>query len=227
MDDNVAAALARWPDVPAVYGWLSLSETGHWRLHPEGKGWGVNSGTEPFNPEPGESIQNEQVLNFINRNYARDNKGRWFFQNGPQRVYVRLDAAPFILHFHTPSLALHTHNGLTVTQIQAWWIDERGRLFASTEHGPGMVAGRDAMAVFEALRTLTGTPLIEKLEEAIMEDATINLSGLRADAEFARMEVQLQLPGNDTTAGPDVAAVHFCASHDLGARLGFIPLPAP
>ncbi|XOT98625.1 DUF2946 family protein, partial [Alcaligenes pakistanensis] len=34
---------------------------------------------------------------FFNRNYQADEKGRWFIQNGPQRVYVRLDAAPLIV----------------------------------------------------------------------------------------------------------------------------------
>src|SRR3546814_10640581 len=36
MDEQVIAAMARWPDVPDVYGWLSLSERGEWRLHPQG-----------------------------------------------------------------------------------------------------------------------------------------------------------------------------------------------
>src|SRR3546814_12269321 len=36
MDENVIAAMARWPDVPDVFGWLSLTERGQWRLHPQG-----------------------------------------------------------------------------------------------------------------------------------------------------------------------------------------------
>ena len=33
MDPSVLNALERWPEVPAVYGWLSLSARGDWRLH--------------------------------------------------------------------------------------------------------------------------------------------------------------------------------------------------
>ena len=34
---------------------------------------------------------------FIARNYACDTKGRYFFQNGPQRVFITLDATPWIV----------------------------------------------------------------------------------------------------------------------------------
>ncbi|MGB3277244.1 MAG: DUF2946 family protein, partial [Castellaniella sp.] len=30
MDDQVLAAMARWPNVPAVHGWLSLTARGQW-----------------------------------------------------------------------------------------------------------------------------------------------------------------------------------------------------
>jgi hypothetical protein len=33
-------------------------------------------------------------VNFIQRNYDHDAQGQWFFQNGPQRVYVELEATP-------------------------------------------------------------------------------------------------------------------------------------
>lgn len=85
MDDDVKAALVRWPNVPAVAGWLSLDGRGRWHLHPQG---------DAAEGGPGESITNTQILAFIERNYEHDDQGRWFFQNGPQRVYVRIDAAP-------------------------------------------------------------------------------------------------------------------------------------
>ena len=34
---------------------------------------------------------------FIARNYEADEHGRWFFQNGPQRVFVDLELAPLVL----------------------------------------------------------------------------------------------------------------------------------
>ncbi|WZB62090.1 DUF2946 family protein [Achromobacter xylosoxidans] len=49
-------AIARWPDVPAAYGWLSLDARGRWRFHPQGLS--AQGG-------PGESITNPQILDFI------------------------------------------------------------------------------------------------------------------------------------------------------------------
>ncbi|MDN5842991.1 MAG: DUF2946 family protein, partial [Alcaligenaceae bacterium] len=96
MDAQVIAAMARWPDVPDVYGWLSLSVQGQWRIHPEGRAWS-QSDTDlaglSTTDLAGEAITNTQFIEFIDRNYAVDAAGRWYFQNGPQRVYARLDAA--------------------------------------------------------------------------------------------------------------------------------------
>ena len=69
MDDRVIRSMARWPDVPDVFGWLALDARGHWLLK-------------------GETIANRAAVAFIARNYAHDEFGRWFFQNGPQRVFV-------------------------------------------------------------------------------------------------------------------------------------------
>jgi len=148
MDTQVLAAMARWPDVPAVYGWLSLTESGHWRLHP--------AGTALQQPEsPGEAITSPQILAFIDRNYSADPQGQWYFQNGPQRVYVRLDAAPYILHTTTDAasgrLKLRTHTGLDIRELRALYVDETGRLYMATDRGPALMAGRDLPAVLDAL----------------------------------------------------------------------------
>jgi len=147
MDEQVIAAMARWPDVPAVYGWLSLTESGQWRLHP--------AGDAIQHPEsPGEAITSPQILAFIDRNYDADEHGQWYFQNGPQRVYVRLDAAPFTVHTAiddaSAQLKLRTHTGLDVRDIQALYLDETGRLHMATDRGPALVAGRDLPALLDA-----------------------------------------------------------------------------
>jgi hypothetical protein len=77
MDDIVKAAIAKWPNVPAVFGWLSLNGRGNWRIKDD-------------------PIENEAINEFIGRNYMNDGCGNWFFQNGPQRVYVSLEIAPWI-----------------------------------------------------------------------------------------------------------------------------------
>lgn len=35
MDAQVIAAMAKWPDVAAVFGWLRLDARGHWWLRDE------------------------------------------------------------------------------------------------------------------------------------------------------------------------------------------------
>jgi len=60
MDDVVLRALRKWPDVPAVYGWLSLDRRGHWSIK-------------------GQRVVNPALAGFIARNYACDATGRWYF----------------------------------------------------------------------------------------------------------------------------------------------------
>lgn len=167
MDENVIAAMARWPQVPDVHGWLSLSERGCWRLHPDGGA--VPPGlVEAHRLPPGEPISNSAIIRFIDRNYASDGQGRWYFQNGPQRVFARLDAAPYVLHKTGGGerCPFTTHTGLAAGEVSAWWLDDTGRLYAQTALGPGLVAGRDLMDVLADLRTTRGEPMLEALEHA-------------------------------------------------------------
>jgi len=87
MDEIVSRSMLKWPDVPAVYGWLSLDRRGNWM---------IKTVAGRF-----ERIANAAVREFIGRNYAADAEGRWYFQNGPQRVFVALDAH----HEHAPAAA--------------------------------------------------------------------------------------------------------------------------
>lgn len=155
MDDAVQAALRRWPNVPAVAGWLSLDRRGKWRLHPEG-------GARPG--QPGEGITSEQVLAFIGRNYAAEPDGRWYFQNGPQRVYVTLDATPLLVRLASDGHHLETHHGLAVNEITAWYLGDDGQLYLQTPQGPGMILSRDLAALLERLHTDDGQTLEQRLE---------------------------------------------------------------
>lgn len=168
--------MARWPDVPDVFGWLSLSGSGHWRLHPDG-GAVTRPGTDVVVGEPispGESIGSSSINKFINQNYAQDGQGRWFFQNGPQRVYVRLDLAPFVLYTiddqkNAPTFL--THNGLQTRHVVRWCLDDAGHLYADTDLGAGVVAGRDLEQVFSALTTGSGDSLMHVLNDSPSEGA--------------------------------------------------------
>ncbi len=122
MEDWVLRALARWPNVPAVFDWLSLDRRGRWLIK-------------------GETISRPQIIDVINRNYAADVQGRWYFQNGPQRGYMRLDYAPLILRIVADELL--THTGLRVEQPTAVFMDEEGAVMIRTEHGPGLLLDSD------------------------------------------------------------------------------------
>ena len=91
MDAIVAAALKKWPNVPHCYGWLALDARGDWYMRDD-----RIQAAGPFPRVKGSRIEHEKLREFIARNYASDDSGAWFFQNGPQRVYVELEAAPWI-----------------------------------------------------------------------------------------------------------------------------------
>lgn len=204
MDANVIAAMARWPGVPDVYGWLSLSERGHWRLHPGGDAL-LDPGSA------GEEISSPQILQFIGRNYACDQRGCWYFQNGPQRVYVRLDAAPYILDTAGPALELRTHNGLPAGRVLAWWLDDAGRLYARCRQGPGLIAGRDLMGVMENLVTARGQPLLPALEQG----------------GPCGQPLRVRAAAGAASAADGLAPLYRCAAPDIPATLGFERLPRP
>jgi hypothetical protein len=87
MDEQVLRSLVKWPNVPDCYGWLALDRRGQWRMRDE---------FTQKNHLPGQVIVHQALNEFISRNYARDAQGRYFFQNGPQRVFISLDATPWI-----------------------------------------------------------------------------------------------------------------------------------
>jgi hypothetical protein len=131
MDEIVKAAMAKWPDVPAVYGWLDLSARGEWRIK-------------------GEPIDNAAIRAFIGRNYTNDGRGNWFFQNGPQRVFVTLEATPLIYRLDE-SGRLQAHTGAHPHELRAAFADREGRLLLDTEMGPGLVDSADVARFAERL----------------------------------------------------------------------------
>lgn len=188
MDDSVIDAIKRWPNVPAVFGWLSLTARGQWRLHPDGKA--VEGGM-------GESISNPQILGFINRNYDHDELGRWFFQNGPQRVYVRLDAAPWIVFADDSQGELSTHTGLAIQTVTQLELDDSGNLYLSTEHGAGMLIDRDLPRFIQTLNTVDGQALEQWWAQSQDSQTALSASLWRALADGVSVKrIQAQLPSD-------------------------------
>ena len=137
MDELVYAALRKWPDVPACRGWLGLDARGDWYLRDE-----AAQAAGAFPAVKGSRIEHEQLLGFIGRNYAAAEGGCWYFQNGPQRVYVELEAAPWVWRLRqedgvaAPRVVSHTG---CAALVQSAWTDERGRLFLAADIGLGIV----------------------------------------------------------------------------------------
>ncbi|MDZ7829883.1 MAG: DUF2946 family protein [Halofilum sp. (in: g-proteobacteria)] len=156
MDESVVAAMTKWPNVPAVSGWLSLDMHGHWRLK-------------------GEPVTHPGLVDFINRNYDRDDEGRWYFQNGPQRVYVSLEYTPLVLHVDSNG-TLFTHTGREVKRITAALVDEEGNFLLETERGIAVVESSALPRVSEWLVDAAGDPL---------EDDTTTSGGVGGGAHFA------------------------------------------
>ncbi|HEX5738313.1 MAG TPA: DUF2946 family protein [Hydrogenophaga sp.] len=146
MDDIVKAAMAKWPNVPHCYGWLGLDARGQWYMRDD-----RIQAIGPFAALPGEDVtvskgsllKHDKLVEFIHRNYAADDSGHWFFQNGPQRVYVELEAAPFVWRLSADG-SVHAHTG-ELAQVQTALVDEAGHLYLATNVGFGLVHTADML----------------------------------------------------------------------------------
>ncbi len=165
MDDIVKQALKKWPNVPHCYGWLALDARGDWYMRDERV-----QAAGPFPRVKGSRIQHEKLREFIERNYLADEAGCWFFQNGPQRVYVQLEAAPWVWRLEagasaessstdgagaTPLITSHTGRA---AQFASAWLDEHGRLFLATDIGIGIVHTLDMEAAASAVESGAWAP---------------------------------------------------------------------
>jgi hypothetical protein len=194
MDDIVLRGMARWPDVPAVYGWLGLDRRGQWLIR-------------------GERIANPIVSAFIGRNYGHDAGGCWFFQNGPQRVFVALDYTPFVYRIvgaEGAPLALGAHNGAAVTTMSGAWIDENGATLIDTEHGVGLIHDHDLECLLPCFSGNAGGQLTE---DALARQMDLVAQGRPADIALKFGGALLKLAS--------------IAARDVPQRFGFIAHPAP
>ncbi len=148
MDDIVKQALLKWPNVPACYGWLGLDARGNWFMRDERV-----QALGPFAANgaagKGSMLKHEKLIDFIGRNYQSDARGQWFFQNGPQCVYVELEATPLIWRVHQ-DLSVQDHCGRP-TSVRHCWLDQLGRVYLETSTGFGLVHSLDMGYVADAV----------------------------------------------------------------------------
>jgi hypothetical protein len=148
MDDIVKQAMAKWPNVPDCYGWLGLDSRGQWHMRDDPvQGLGAFQSGVPG--AKGSVLRHDKLIEFIHRNYAVDEKGQWFFQNGPQRVYVELELTPYVWRLDENFTPV-AQTG-EITQALACLVDEAGRVYLKTPLGLGLVHTMDVGHVAEAL----------------------------------------------------------------------------
>jgi hypothetical protein len=161
MDDIVKQALKKWPNVPHCYGWLALDARGDWYMRDD-----RTQAAGDFPAVKGSRILHEKLREFIERNYLHDDAGSWFFQNGPQRVYVELEAAPWVwrLQESVEGVDLISHTGLSAT-LDSVWLDEHGRLFIGTELGLGIVHTQDMETASHAVESGAWSPVDTRFDD--------------------------------------------------------------
>ncbi len=189
MDEIVLRSMLKWPKVPAVYGWLRLDRRGAWL---------IKTVAGRF-----ERIGNPALADFIGRNYAADPEGRWYFQNGPQRVFVALDYTPWVYRLDDEGEAFLAHTGAAPRALEALFLDDAGALLLETELGIGVLLDRDLPAVLERLADDRGRAVERRLEDVAQGG-----------------EVRVVLDGK-------TIPLAFVRAADLPRRFGFVARPAP
>jgi hypothetical protein len=162
VDDIVKQAMAKWPNVPHCYGWLGLDARGNWYMRDD-RAQALGGFASGVSGSKGSLLQHEKLIEFIQRNYAVDDAGQWYFQNGPQRVYVELEATPWIWRV-SDNFRIAAHDGRPA-QWQSCLVDENGWLYLETSIGIGLVHTQDvaiaADAIEQGLWTVVKTHVAE------------------------------------------------------------------
>jgi len=195
MDEIVKQAMAKWPNVPHCYGWLALDARGGWRMRDEA--------AQRANA-PGDRLNNDKLVGFINRNYLHDERGNWYFQNGPQRVYVNLEATPFIARTD-PQQGLVLQTGQALADVERVCLSDAGALVFVAGETVAQLDDRD-MAQVLGLLELDGAAASDEAVVAWLESGNGHLV----------------LPWNGKQL-----AVERMAGEEIPARFGFKQTPAP
>ena len=200
MDEIVRLSLARWPNVPDCTGWLALDGRGRWRIGSERQ-----------------TITHAPMIAFISRNYVCDDAGRWFFQNGPQRVFVELDFTPFVWRLVPAGdgqLALLDHTGASAQHTTGVWLADNGRFLIQADHHIGVLHDHDSSLLLDLLTDAAGRALAE-------EDSAERLNAwLEQPAGAHASELWVSLPGSQAPL-----PLQQIAADDVAHAFGFEPRP--
>lgn len=166
------SAIAKWPNVPACYEWLSLDRRGDWRLQ-------------------GERVTHRGLIEFINRQYGCDESGCWFLQNGPQRVFVALAYTPWV--FRREGEAFVSHTGEPAGEIKTIHLDAEGSILLESTLGIGLLDDRDLPAFLDQCRLDTNA--------VVNEETWLKMISGEALADIRWGQLLLQTIQRDDVAG--------------------------
>ncbi|MCS0631606.1 DUF2946 family protein [Telluria mixta] len=195
MDDIVKQAMAKWPNVPYCYGWLALDARGTWRMRDEAA---QRAGA------PGDKLTNAALVGFIARNYLSDERGCWYFQNGPQRVYINLETTPFVARTD-PAQGLVLHTGQPLGAPEEAFMTDAGGIVLRAGQTVAQVDDRDAAQLLQAFE-LDGRPAAD-------EDVMAWLEGGAGDLALRWQDRRI--------------AVGRLTADEVPARFGFVRQPTP
>jgi hypothetical protein len=155
LDDIVKQAMAKWPNVPDCYGWLGLDARGNWYMRDDQtQALGAFDSGRPGSK--GSELRQAKLVDFISRNYAPDGRGCWYFQNGPQRVFVELQATPLVWRVEANGRVLD-HMACPAV-VSSSYSDEQGWLYLATSRGLGLVHTQDMHLAADLIEQGVWTP---------------------------------------------------------------------
>jgi hypothetical protein len=184
MDDIVRQAMAKWPNVPACYGWLGLDARGNWYMRDE-RAQAAGEFDSGRTGSKGSALRHDKLIEFIQRNYMADAQGRWFFQNGPQRVFVELEATPWIWRIGTDG-SVRAHSGQEA-RVQRCVLDEQGWVYLQADLGFGLVHTQDVLQAAEAVQAGHWQP-----EEMLRKELQERFGFVRSPQRDSRSGAQQQ-----------------------------------
>ena len=155
MDDIVSQAMAKWPDVPDCFGWLGLDSRGQWHMRDD-RVQALGSFQSGVPGAKGSVLRHDKLIEFIHRNYEADPQGRWYFQNGPQRVYVELECTPLVWRVR-PDGGVCAHTGVE-GELQSCLVDEHGHVYVHSTQGLGLVHTLDVGVAADLIEQGRWTP---------------------------------------------------------------------
>ncbi|WP_370623657.1 DUF2946 family protein [Polynucleobacter sp. AP-Reno-20A-A9] len=195
----------KWPNVPDCYGWLALDRRGQWRMRDE---------FTQENHLPGQVIKHVALNEFIARNYACDELGKYFFQNGPQRVFITLDATPWIVRIIPSDIGPNLTNQCHQTMEPAAALsDEKGNIY---------IVGNVIQSVYDSSNT--SDQFIKRESQTI---ALLHDHDLDHFSELAKLREEACSFGGSWTWQDEQLPLDPIHSEELASRFRYIAQPQP